>query len=76
MRKTWPTAKGWGIFQLMLPHRRERRLTYLLYHCGLKPREIVHSAEEWSDIQEIYRLRRKIMIDCYLKETSSAGSSR
>ena len=52
----------WEILQTMLPNRREQRLAYLLYYCGLKPREIVRFCqEEWSDIQEIYRLRRNIM---------------
>ncbi len=41
---------------------REQQLAYLLYHCGLKPREIVHFCpQEWSDVQEIYRLRRNIL---------------
>jgi hypothetical protein len=46
----------------MLPNERERRLVYLLYHCGLKPREIVRFCpQEWSEVQEIYRLRRNII---------------
>jgi hypothetical protein len=56
------SSEAWGILQSMLLDRRERRLAYLLYHCGLKPREILHFCpQEWSDIQEIYRLRRNIM---------------
>jgi hypothetical protein len=52
----------WEILQTMLPDKRERRLVYLLFHCGLKPREIVRFCpQEWSDIQEIYRLRSNIM---------------
>jgi hypothetical protein len=52
----------WQVLQTMLPGRRERRLAYLLYHCGLKPREIVRFCpQEWSDVQEIYRLRRIIL---------------
>jgi hypothetical protein len=52
----------WEILQTMLPNERERRLAYLLYHCGLKPREIVRlCSQEWSDVQEIYRLRRNIV---------------
>ena len=50
------------ILQSLLPNPREQRLAYLLYHCGLKPREIVHFCpQEWNDVQEIYRLRRNIM---------------
>ncbi len=52
----------WEILQRVLPSERELRLAYLLYHCGLKPREIVRSCqEEWPDVQEIYRLRRNIL---------------
>jgi DNA-directed RNA polymerase specialized sigma24 family protein len=52
----------WEILQSLLPNGREQRLAYLLYHCGLKPREIVRFCpQEWSNIQEIYRLRRNIM---------------
>ena len=51
----------WEAIQTMLSSARERRLAYLLYHCGLKPREIVRFCpQEWSDVQEIYRLRRNI----------------
>jgi DNA-directed RNA polymerase specialized sigma24 family protein len=52
----------WEVLQSMLPSEREQRLAYLLYHCGLKPREIVRFCpEEWNDVQEIYRLRRNIL---------------
>jgi len=52
----------WEILQTLLPSAREQRLAYLLYHCGLKPREIVRFCpQEWSDVQEIYRLRRNIL---------------
>jgi len=52
----------WEIVHTMLPSQREQRLAYLLYHCGLKPREIVRFCpQEWNDVREIYRLRRKVM---------------
>jgi len=52
----------WEALQTLLLSARERRLVYLLYHCGLGPREIVRgSPQEWSDVQEIYRLRRNIV---------------
>ena len=52
----------WEILQRALPSERERRVAYLLYHCNLKPREIVRFCqEEWPDVQEIYRLRRNIL---------------
>jgi hypothetical protein len=51
----------WEALQTLLPSAREQRLAFLLYHCGLGPKEIVHCCpQEWSDVQEIYRLRRTI----------------
>lgn len=53
----------WQAVSHMLPNDRERRVAYLLYHCGLKPREIVHFCyQEFKDVREIYRARR-IIID-------------
>jgi hypothetical protein len=52
----------WDTLQTLLPDQRERRLAYLLYHCGLKPREVVRCCpQEWRDIQEISCLRRIIL---------------
>lgn len=52
----------WNVIRDMLPEAREQRLAYLLYHCGLKPREILQRCpHEFSDVQEIYRLTRNIM---------------
>ena len=56
------SSEVWEILQTVLPNRREQQLAYLLYHCGLKPREIVHFCpQEWSDIRGIYHLRRNIL---------------
>jgi hypothetical protein len=52
----------WKTIQEILPDVRMQRLAYLLFHCDLKPREIVHfCAEEFSDLQEIYRLYQNIL---------------
>ena len=52
----------WEALQTMLSDEREKRLAYLLFHCGLKSREIIRFCpQEWSDVREIYRLRRNIM---------------
>ena len=52
----------WNQLQSLLPAEREQLLAYLLYHCGLSPREIVYLCPgEWNDIQEITRLRCNIM---------------
>jgi hypothetical protein len=55
------SSEIWEIIQSMLPDKREKRLAYLLFYCGLKAREIVrYLPQEWSDVHEIYRLRRNI----------------
>lgn len=51
----------WEVIKDMLPDEREKRLAYLLFYANLKPREIVKlRSEEFNDVQEIYRLRRRI----------------
>ncbi len=63
----------WEVLQKLLSDRRERRLAYLLYYCGLKPREIVHFCpQEWSNVQEIYRLRHNI-VDRLLRKAGQLG---
>jgi hypothetical protein len=53
----------WDKLQALLSNECERRLAYLLYHCGLKPAEIVsNSPQEWSDVHEIACLRRIIFV--------------
>jgi DNA-directed RNA polymerase specialized sigma24 family protein len=52
----------WDTLKSLISNERERRLAYLLYVNGLKAREIVrYCSEEFSDIQEIYRLTRHIV---------------
>src|SRR5215469_7198873 len=52
----------WEIIRSLLPNQRERRLAYLLYYYGLKPREVLrYCPNEFSSIQEIYRLTRNIL---------------
>ena len=52
----------WSIIQGLMPDERERRIAYLLYHCGLKPVEIVRSCpQECDDVQEIHRVRRLVI---------------
>jgi hypothetical protein len=65
----WPDGENrpdrsevWDRLQARLPDQREQRLAYLLYSCGLDPAEIVRgSPQEWSDVQEVARLRRSIL---------------
>src|SRR5437763_723729 len=52
----------WDNLKKVLPNRIEQRLAYLLFHCGLKPREIMHFCpQEFRDVHDIYRLRNNIM---------------
>ena len=56
-------SEVWDRLQALLSNERERRLAYLLYHCGLKPAEIVRGCpQEWSDVHEVARLRRIIFV--------------
>jgi hypothetical protein len=56
------SSEAWGVLKTILPNVREQRLAYLLFHCGLKPREIIHFyPQEFSDVSEIYRLRRTML---------------
>jgi hypothetical protein len=59
-----PSESGvvWDNLQAALSNERERRLAYLLYHCGLSPTEIVRCyPQEWSDVHEVTHLRRRIL---------------
>src|SRR5712691_1318862 len=52
----------WVVIKSMLSDEREQRVAYLLFHCNLKPRQILHFCpQEFKDEQEIYRLRRNIL---------------
>lgn len=52
----------WEILKGLFPGERERRLAFLLFHCNLKPREIMRFCpNEFSCEAEIYRLKRNIM---------------
>jgi hypothetical protein len=52
----------WEVLQSFLPTKREKELAYLLYHCNLKPREIMqHRPGLFKDVSEVYRLRRNII---------------
>jgi hypothetical protein len=52
----------WEMLRSLLPDLREQRLAFLLYHCGLGPRDIVHTyPQEFPDVEEIFRLRHKLI---------------
>lgn len=55
-------AEFWAVIKSLIPNEREQRLAYLLYHCGLKPRQIVQFCpQEFSNVQEIFRMTRNIL---------------
>jgi hypothetical protein len=55
-------SEVWDMLCMLLPDPREQHLAYLLFHCGLSPREIVRTCpEEWSSEQEVSRLRYLIL---------------
>ena len=52
----------WETIKNLIPTPREQRVAYLLFHCGLKPREIVQFCpEEFPEVREVHRLRRNIV---------------
>jgi hypothetical protein len=62
MEEVSSSSEVWEMMQTLLPERREHRVAYLLFHCGLKPPEIVRLYPlEWSEVHEIYRLRHTIL---------------
>jgi hypothetical protein len=61
----------WEVIRILLPDQQEQRLAYLLFHCGLKPREIMHFCpREFSSVEDIYRLRRN-MVERLLRHADS-----
>ncbi len=55
-------SEMWKIIRDMLPNERERRLAFLLFHCNLKPREIVRRCpQEFPDVNEVHRMKRNIV---------------
>ena len=52
----------WNVLCQLCKSTREERLAYLLFQCGLKPRDIVNCyPQEFHDISEITRVRNAIL---------------
>ena len=52
----------WDNIKQVIPGGIEQRLAYLLFHCGLKPSQIMRFCpQEFSDVHDIYRLRSNLM---------------
>ena len=52
----------WDRLTKVIPNGKEQRLAYLLFQCGLKPRQIMlFCPQEFRDVQHINRLRSNMM---------------
>jgi len=52
----------WALIQDRMHNAREQRLAYLLFHCGLSPREVLRCcSREFNDLREISHLRYSIL---------------
>ncbi|WP_220194373.1 hypothetical protein [Ktedonospora formicarum] len=55
-------ADLWLAISQILNEERERRLAYLLFHCGLKPAEVVERCpEEFQNLAEVQSLHVRIL---------------
>jgi hypothetical protein len=55
-------SAAWDILKTLLSNPREVRLAYLLFHCGMGPKEIVHVCpQEFDDVREVCGLRHTIL---------------
>ena len=62
IEENFESSDVWENLKKVIPSGIEQRLAYLLFHCGLKPREILlFCPQEFRDIHEIYRLRSNMM---------------
>ena len=58
----------WNGIQNALPNGNEQRLAYLLFQCGLKPKEIARFCpREYSDVQDIYHMQSRMM-NCLIRK--------
>lgn len=56
------SSEACDILKTLFANPREVRLAYLLFHCDMGPREIVHVCpQEFDDIHEVYALRSTIL---------------
>lgn len=52
----------WQSLQEFLQNPRERRLMYLLYYCGFKPREVAARwPQEFQSVKEIYNMNHTVL---------------
>jgi hypothetical protein len=52
----------WDSLKKVIPNGNEQRLAYLLFHCGLKPRQIMlFCPNEFHDVHDINRMRSNLL---------------
>lgn len=52
----------WEALKQLCPAPREQRIAYLLFHCGLKPRQIVQLCpDEFPQAADVYRIRNTLV---------------
>jgi len=62
VEETYDEDCTWNAIQSLLENEDERQIMYLLYYCGLKPREIAaRFPEQFRDVKEVYRLNHNII---------------
>lgn len=62
IEETYDEDYTWLSIQSLLQNEDERQIMYLLYYCGLKPREIVaRFPEQFRNVKEVYRLNHNII---------------
>lgn len=62
LAKSSKQSDVWELLGTLLPDVREQRLAFLLFHCGLGPKEIVLTyPHEFPDLEEISRLRCRLI---------------
>src|SRR6266566_10075988 len=62
IQKKGTGSEVWAVIQDLIHDDREQRLTYLLFHCGLSPSEVLRCcSQEFDDLSEISHLRHTIL---------------
>ncbi|TMD60961.1 MAG: hypothetical protein E6I91_18140 [Chloroflexi bacterium] len=67
----------WKSMRMLLPSEREQRVAYLLFSCGLQPRDIVRLyPQEFNSLQEIVRVRHTIIERLLAGEVNSSNAGQ
>lgn len=65
----------WDRICKLFPGEHEQRTAYLLFHCGLSPRDILRLCpEEFNSLQEISHVRGSVLEQMLASEISSANA--